>query len=54
VCGDAVYGGDAPDADPIAAPRQLLHAARVRFEEVRAESPDPPDLAAALARARLG
>lgn len=50
VCGDRTYG--AP-GDPLAAPRQLLHAARVRFEEVRAASPDPPDFAAALAAAGL-
>lgn len=46
VCGDASYGlAD----DPTHAARQLLHAASLRFEEIRAESPDPPDFAAALA-----
>jgi len=50
VCGDRVYG--AP-GDPSGAPRQLLHAARLRFEEVRAESPDPPDFVAALAAAGI-
>jgi len=34
------------------ASRHLLHAARVAFEEVRAESPDPEDFRAALARLR--
>jgi 23S rRNA-/tRNA-specific pseudouridylate synthase len=38
VVGDVAYGGDA-----IAAPRQMLHAARLRFEEIEAESPDPED-----------
>jgi 23S rRNA pseudouridine1911/1915/1917 synthase len=38
VAGDVAYGGDA-----IAAPRQMLHAARLRFEEIEAESPDPED-----------
>ena len=34
------------DAAAVAAraPRQLLHAARLRFEEIEAEAPDPPDL----------
>ncbi len=50
VCGDRSYGS--PD-DPSAAARQLLHAAGLRFEEVRAESPDPADLAGALAAAGL-
>ncbi|HEY8492954.1 MAG TPA: pseudouridine synthase [Myxococcota bacterium] len=50
VCGDPVYGtGD----DPSAARRQLLHASALRFEEVRATSPDPPDLAGALAAAGI-
>jgi hypothetical protein len=30
----------------------MLHAASLRFEEIAAESPDPPDFAAALARLR--
>lgn len=47
VCGDPIYGA------PGGFPRQLLHAAAVRFEEVRAASPDPPDLAAALAAAGI-
>ncbi len=41
VLGDALYGdGDAPGSFG----RQMLHAARIRFEEVEAESPDPEDL----------
>ncbi len=38
VAGDTAYGGEA-----VAAPRQMLHAARLRFEEIEAESPDPDD-----------
>lgn len=43
--GDRTYARGAV-AD--AAPRHMLHAARVAFEEVRAESPDAPDFAAVL------
>lgn len=54
VLGDRVYGDAAVAA---AAPRQLLHAAELRFEEISAQSPDPADFCAALdalrARARL-
>ena len=42
VCGDATYGSA---GDPSGAGRQLLHAASLQFEEIRAESPDPPDFA---------
>jgi 23S rRNA pseudouridine1911/1915/1917 synthase len=45
VAGDAAYGGDG-----IEAPRQMLHAARLRFEEIDAESPDPDDFLALLER----
>jgi 23S rRNA pseudouridine1911/1915/1917 synthase len=51
VLGDRVY------ADPesaAAAPRHMLHAASVAFEEAEAESPDPPDLAALLEQLRAG
>lgn len=51
VAGDRVYGLPAAD-DPTGAPRQMLHAARVRAGDVRAESPDPADLAAVLERLR--
>jgi 23S rRNA pseudouridine1911/1915/1917 synthase len=51
VAGDRVYGPP-PELDPSGAGRQLLHAARVAFEEIEAVSPDPPDLAAAWARLR--
>jgi 23S rRNA pseudouridine1911/1915/1917 synthase len=51
VAGDPVYG--APD-DPCAAQRQMLHAARIAFGDLRAESPDPPDLAGLCARLRDG
>jgi 23S rRNA pseudouridine1911/1915/1917 synthase len=55
VCGDPVYG--VPD---LALARQFLHAARLAFrhpftgEELDLSSPLPPDLAAALERARGG
>jgi 23S rRNA pseudouridine1911/1915/1917 synthase len=51
VLGDRTYGPD-PSADPSAADRQLLHAAGLAFDEIRAVAPDPPDLAEALARLR--
>ncbi len=41
VLGDALYGDERALA--FGAPRQMLHAARVRFEEIEAESPDPED-----------
>jgi 23S rRNA pseudouridine1911/1915/1917 synthase len=56
VAGDAVYGVDSD----LGLERQFLHAARLAFphpfsgEPVEATSPLPPDLAAALERARLG
>jgi len=43
--------GDARYAQPDVAeraPRQLLHAARLRFEEIEVAAPDPPDFAKAL------
>jgi 23S rRNA pseudouridine1911/1915/1917 synthase len=49
VAGDRVYGP--PDA--LAAPRQLLHAAAVAFEEVAASSPDPDDFREMLERLRV-
>jgi 23S rRNA-/tRNA-specific pseudouridylate synthase len=49
--GDRVYGGPAAAG---AAPRQMLHAQSVRFEEVAATSPDPPDFARLCARLRAG
>jgi 23S rRNA pseudouridine1911/1915/1917 synthase len=49
VAGDRSYG---PAADGILAARQMLHAARVRFEEIEAESPDPADFAALCAQLR--
>jgi 23S rRNA pseudouridine1911/1915/1917 synthase len=50
VVGDALYG----DARALAfgAPRQMLHAAHIRFEEISAESPDPEDFTAMLESAR--
>jgi 23S rRNA pseudouridine1911/1915/1917 synthase len=47
VLGDGVYG--APDS---AAPRPMLHAARVAHRDVEASAPDPPDFAALLAGLR--
>jgi len=41
VAGDRVYGSR---GDPTRAPRQMLHAARVAYREIEAESPDPADL----------
>ncbi len=52
VAGDRRYG-PAAEADPSGAGRQLLHAASVDVDEIRAESPDPPDFAAALDRLRV-
>ncbi len=51
VAGDPVYG-PGPGEDPTGAPRQMLHAAFAGFGEMRAESPDPADFAALLARLR--
>jgi len=47
VCGDPIYG---TPGDASGVPRQMLHAARIAVDEVMAESPDPPDFAAARAR----
>ncbi len=44
--GDATYG------DGTGAPRHLLHASRIAFEDVAAESPDAPDFAESLANLR--
>ena len=49
VAGDRSYG---PPADSTGAARQMLHAARVAFEEIEAESPDPADFAALCAKLR--
>ena len=46
VLGDALYGDAA--ALGHGAPRQMLHAAKLRFEEVAAESPDPADFTRVL------
>jgi 23S rRNA pseudouridine1911/1915/1917 synthase len=50
VLGDRAYGP--PGGDRSGALRQMLHAASLAFEEIRAESPDPADFAALLARLR--
>ncbi len=49
VAGDRSYG-QAPDTT--GATRHMLHAARVAFEEIEAESPDAADFAALCARLR--
>lgn len=51
VAGDRLYGPPAQE-DPTAAPRQMLHAARVAVDEIEASSPDPADLARVLGRLR--
>ena len=50
VVGDALYGDAA--ALTFGAPRQMLHAAHIRFEEISALSPDPEDFTAMLESAR--
>ncbi len=50
VLGDALYGD--PASDPLAVPRQMLHAAQLHVEDIDVISPDPPDFAQALASAR--
>ena len=50
--GDAFYGVNQEPEPPGRAPRQMLHAASVRVDEVDAESPDPPDFTETLARLR--
>jgi 23S rRNA pseudouridine1911/1915/1917 synthase len=47
--GDAAYGGPAVVGD-VHLGRQMLHASRVAFEEIAAESPDPADFAEARSR----
>jgi 23S rRNA pseudouridine1911/1915/1917 synthase len=49
LAGDRSY---APQGDATGAARHMLHAASLRFEEIAAESPDPPDFAATLERLR--
>jgi 23S rRNA pseudouridine1911/1915/1917 synthase len=48
VLGDAVYGAEAADA----APRQMLHCARLALEEIDVTAPDPDDFAGAVAAER--
>jgi len=48
VLGDAVYGAEAAGA----APRQMLHCARLAYEEIAVESPDPEDFRVAVANER--
>jgi len=49
VAGDPAYG-PGPEADATGAPRSMLHAARVRWRDVAAASPDPPDFVALWSR----
>ena len=51
VAGDRSYG---PASDATGAARHMLHAARVAFEEIEAESPDAADFAALCASLRGG
>jgi 23S rRNA pseudouridine1911/1915/1917 synthase len=51
VAGDRSYG---PASDPSGAARHMLHAARVAFEEIEAESADADDFAALCAALRAG
>ncbi len=46
VVGDAVYGNDSAST----APRLMLHAAAIRYREIDAQSPDPPDFQESLKR----
>jgi len=50
LCGDATYAAGIEGEDTSGAPRHLLHAARVKVDEIEAESPDAPDFAEACAR----
>jgi len=50
ILGDSVYGSGVAGA----APRQMLHCARLALEEIIVESPDPDDLVAAIAKQRSG
>jgi 23S rRNA pseudouridine1911/1915/1917 synthase len=49
IAGDRVYGAG---EDALGAPRQMLHAARVRFDEVEAASADPEDFSSLCRRLR--
>jgi len=49
LAGDRSYG---PARDVTGATRHMLHAARVHYQDVEAESPDAPDFAALLERLR--
>ncbi len=49
VVGDPVYGAR---HDTTGAPRQMLHAARLAWRDVNAESPDPADFSAVLEKLR--
>lgn len=60
VLGDPVYGGPPGPRPPLAAPRQMLHAALLGFRHpvtaamLRVESPQPADFGRVLARLRAG
>ena len=49
LAGDRRY---APEGDATGAARHMLHAASLRFEEIEAESPDPPDFAQIISSLR--
>ncbi len=50
--GDVGYGAALMTPSGVAAPRQMLHAARIVVDDVDASSPDAPDFATLLARLR--
>jgi 23S rRNA pseudouridine1911/1915/1917 synthase len=52
LAGDPAYA--AGRADPSGARRHQLHAARIRYQEIAAESPDPADFADLLQELRAG
>jgi 23S rRNA pseudouridine1911/1915/1917 synthase len=53
IAGDRTYGpAAAAGEDPSGAQRQMLHAARLHFEELSAEAPDPDDFRALLDQLR--
>ena len=52
LAGDRVYG-PGPEEDPTGATRHMLHAARLAWDDVVVESPDPADFAALVARLAL-
>lgn len=50
--GDRGYGGAVATAAGVIAPRHMLHASRLRVDEIDIRCEDAPDFAATLARLR--